>query len=104
MVRNPAAPDDSRSFERGRVEVVNTDQGAVARATLQPGWRWSEHVKPLMKTDRCEAGHFGYAVSGRMKVVMADGSEFEIGPGDLFSIPPGHDAWIVGDEPCVHVD
>ena len=78
--------------------------GAVGRATFMPGWRWSEHVKPIAKTDSCQAAHLGYFVSGRMTVVMDDGEELEYGPGDFADMAPGHDAWIVGDEPCVVVD
>lgn len=99
-------PDETRSFGAGtgKLELVDSGQGLVGRATFQPGWRWSEHVKPLQGTDSCEAAHLGYYVSGRMRVVMDDGEEMEFGPGDFAAIPPGHDAWIVGDEPCVVID
>jgi quercetin dioxygenase-like cupin family protein len=76
----------------------------VGRGVLEPGWRWSEHVQPLAGTDSCEASHTGYVLSGRMRVAMADGVEGEAGPGFAFVIPPGHDAWVVGDEPCVFLD
>ena len=79
-------------------------RGAVGRATFLPGWRWSEHVKPIAKTDSCQAAHMGYFISGRMKVVMDDGEEMEFGPGDFAIMAPGHDAWTVGDEPCVVID
>jgi quercetin dioxygenase-like cupin family protein len=100
------APEETRPFEAGmgKVELVNTDAGPVGRATFQPGWQWSKHVRPIAQTDSCQAPHMGYFVSGRMKVVMDDGQETEFGPGDFSVIPPGHDAWIVGDEPCVVVD
>ena len=100
------APDEVRPFEgdSGQLELVNTKGGAVGRATFKPGWRWSEHVKPIAKTDSCQAAHLGYFVSGRMNVVMDDGEEMEYGPGDFGLIPPGHDAWIVGNEPCVVID
>jgi quercetin dioxygenase-like cupin family protein len=100
------APEEIRPFmdEMGKLELVNLDAGPVGRATFLPGWRWSEHVKPIAKTDSCEAAHLGYFVSGRMNVVMDDGQEMEFGPGDLAVIPSGHDAWIVGDEPCVVID
>ena len=99
-------PDETRPFEagKGKLDLVNTDNGPVGRARFEPGWRWSEHVKPIAKTDSCEAAHAGYVISGRMKVVMNDGTEDEFGPGDLMICPPGHDAWIVGDEACVVVD
>jgi quercetin dioxygenase-like cupin family protein len=99
-------PEETRPFEdnMGKLELVNCDAGPVGRATFQPGWRWSEHIKPIAKTDSCEAPHMGYYVSGRMKVVMDDGQEAEFGPGDFAVIPPGHDAWVVGEEPCVVID
>jgi len=99
-------PDETRPFEEdmGKVEVIDTAEGVVGRATFQPGWRWSEHVKPIAGTDSCQAAHTGYFVSGRMKVVMDDGEEMDYGPGDFAVMAPGHDAWIVGDEPCVVID
>jgi quercetin dioxygenase-like cupin family protein len=103
---NLDAPEETRLFEddMGKLELVNIDAGPVGRGTFQPGWRWSEHVKPIAKTDSCEAAHMAYYVSGRMKVVMDDGQEAEFGPGDVAVIPPGHDAWTVGEEPCVLID
>jgi quercetin dioxygenase-like cupin family protein len=100
------APEETRPFEdgMGKVELVNVESGPVGRATFQPGWRWSEHVKPIAKTESCQAPHLGYYISGRMRVVMDDGQELEFGPGDFAVIPPGHDAWTVGTEPCVVVD
>ena len=98
------APDDVRTFEKGRLELVNIGGGVVGRLTLEPGWRWSEHVKPLAKTDWCEAPHFQYHAAGRLHIVMADGSELDAGPGDVTALPSGHDAWVVGDEPAVMID
>lgn len=100
------SPEETRPFEggTGQLQLVNLEQGAVGRATFNPGWRWSEHVKPIAKTDSCQAAHMGYFVSGRMKVVMNDGEEMEYGPGDFATMAPGHDAWVLGDEPCVIVD
>jgi hypothetical protein len=86
------------------MEVVNIGGGVVGRVKLEPGWRWSNDVKPIANTDLCQAHHFMYQISGRMHVVMADGTEMESGPGDVAIIPPGHDAWVVGDEPVVGVD
>jgi quercetin dioxygenase-like cupin family protein len=104
--KNLDAPEETRLFEddMGKLELVNIDAGPVGRATFEPGWRWSEHVKPIAKTDSCEAPHMGYYVSGRMRVVMDDGQEAEFGPGDFAVIPPGHDAWVVGEDPCVVID
>jgi len=100
------SPEEIRKFEgdSGQLNLVNLDAGPVGRATFEPGWRWSEHVKPIAKTDSCRAAHTCYFVSGRMKVVMDDGEEMEYGPGDFAVMAPGHDAWILGDEPCVVVD
>jgi quercetin dioxygenase-like cupin family protein len=100
------SPEETRPFKdgKGQLELVNLDGGAVGRATFQPGWQWSKHVKPIAGTDSCEAAHCGYFVSGRMKVVMDNGEEMEFGPGDFATMAPGHDAWVVGDEPCVVID
>ena len=100
------SPEEVRPFEgdKGKLELVNLASGPVGRATFQPGWQWSKHIKPIAKTDSCQAAHVGYFISGRMKVVMDDGTEDEFGPGDLMICPPGHDAWIVGDETCVVID
>ena len=99
-------PDEIRPFEAGNGQAGGDQHrhGVVGRATFQPGWRWSEHVKPIAGTESCQAAHTGYFVSGRMKVVMDDGEEMEYGPGDFAYMAPGHDAWIVGDEPCVVID
>jgi quercetin dioxygenase-like cupin family protein len=99
-------PEEVRPFEegKGKLELVNLAGGPVGRATFEPGWQWSKHIKPIAKTDSCQAAHVGYFISGRMKVVMDDGAEEEFGPGDLMICPPGHDAWIVGDEACVVID
>jgi quercetin dioxygenase-like cupin family protein len=106
LVRVSLGSGELRPFKdgKGQLEVVTTDQGAVGRATFEPGWRWSEHVKPIAGTDSCEAAHTGYVISGRMTVQMNDGTTEDYGPGDFMVCPPGHDAWIVGDEPCVVID
>jgi len=98
------SPDEVRTFEKGRVELVKIAGGVVGRLTLEPGWRWSTHVKPVAKTEWCEAPHFQYQVAGRLHVKMVDGSEFEVGPGEVVALPSGHDAWVVGREPVVLVD
>jgi quercetin dioxygenase-like cupin family protein len=99
-------PDEVRPFEQnsGHLDLVITQGGAVGRATFEPGWRWSEHVKPIAKTDSCQAPHVGYVISGRMGVLMDDEGREEFGPGDVMIVPPGHDAWTIGDEPCVVID
>ena len=99
------SPEETRPFtDKGRLDVVKLGDVTVGRGVFEPGWKWSEHVKPLAETDSCESAHLGYMVSGRMKIVMDDATEVEAGPGDAVSIPPGHDAWIVGDETCVFID
>ena len=97
-------PDEIREFPRGRVEILKLDSGEIGRLVLQPGWRWSNDVKPIAGTDSGEVAHFQYQVSGRLGIKMDDGSEFIAGPGDITSLPSGHDAWVVGDEPVVVVD
>ena len=103
-IKDFRAPDEVRTFERGKVELVNIGGGVVGKLTLQPGWRWSKDVKPLVGTKWCEAPHFQYHASGRLHVQMEDGTEFEAGPGAVTSLPAGHDAWVVGDEPVVLID
>ena len=104
-LKNFDSPDETRPFEgKGSAAVVNIGGRTIGRGTFEPGWRWSENVKPIAGTDSCEVSHLGYCVSGRMKVFMTDGSEGECGPGDVIAIPPGHDAEVVGDEPCIFVD
>ena len=100
------APDEVRPFEggMGQIELVNTESGPVGRATFMPGWKWSEHVKPIAKTDSCEVAHLGYVISGRIKVVMDSGEEMEFTSGDFASMDSGHDAWVLGDEPCIIID
>jgi hypothetical protein len=98
-------PDEVRPFEgKGQAEVLMLAGRPVARATFEPGWRWSTNLKPIAKTDSCQVSHLGYCLSGRMKIMMDDGSEQEIGPGQAAAIPPGHDAEVVGDEACVFLD
>jgi mannose-6-phosphate isomerase-like protein (cupin superfamily) len=95
---------ETRTFNNGKAEIMKIAGGDVGRLTLQKGWKWSKDVKPVAKTEWCEAPHFQYHVSGRLHVKMADGSEFELGPGDVSYLPSGHDAWVVGEEPVVVVD
>lgn len=98
------SPDETRTFEKGKLELVNMKGGTIGRLTLFPGWKWSQHVKPIAGTKSCEAPHFQYHVSGRLRIRMDDGTEFEAGPGDVTSLPSGHDAWVVGNEPVVVID
>lgn len=102
--RSVESPDEVREFPLGRMDIVHIAGGEVGRMTLQPGWKWSEHLKPIVRTELCEAPHFQFVISGRLGVRMEDGRELEIGPGDVAVLPSGHDAWVVGDEPVVAVD
>jgi ethanolamine utilization protein EutQ (cupin superfamily) len=103
-VKNMSASTEVRRFGAGKIELVNIAGGTVARFTLGKGWKWSNDVKPMVKTEWCEAPHVQYVISGKFHVKMKDGTEFDIGPGDVASIPPGHDAWVVGDEPTVGIE
>ncbi len=103
-VKNFGHPDEVREFPHGRLELVKIGGVVVGRATLEPGWRWSESVQPIAKTDSCEAPHFQYHVSGVIRIRMDDGTEFDCHPGDVSLLAPGHDAWVVGNEPVVIVD
>ena len=104
-IKNFDSPDEVRQFEgKGQAKVVTVAGQVVGRGTFEPGWKWSENVKPIAGTDSCEVSHLGYVLSGRMLIHMDDGSEAEVGPGDVVAIPPGHDAEVVGDEPVEMVD
>jgi len=102
--KNLSSPDETRTFNKGKLELVTLSGVKFSRVTFEPGWKWSESVKPIAKTDSCQVNHVGYVVSGQMVVRMDNGDEQEYGPGDTYIIPPGHDAWIVGDETYVGVD
>jgi quercetin dioxygenase-like cupin family protein len=97
-------PDETRTFERGRLDLLDVGGAQIGRLTLEPGWRWSDHVRPIAGTEWCEAPHFQYHVAGTLRVRMVDGTEFDACPGDVTALPSGHDAWVVGDEPVVVVD
>ena len=99
------APEETRTFvDKGHADIVHLGIGDVGLGTFEPGWRWSEHVKPIAGTDSCQVAHTGYVVSGSMTVRMDDGTELTVKPGEAFHMPPGHDAWTVGDEACKLVD
>lgn len=91
-------PDETRSFDKGKLDVVHLAGSTAARATFEPGWRWSTSVKPIVGTDSCQGHHVGYVLSGALHVVTDQGDEIDIGPGDVYELLPGHDAWVVGDE------
>src|SRR5215207_7448579 len=100
------SPDETRPLAagKGRVDIVQLGGVTVGRGVFEPGWRWSEHVKPIAGTESCQASHVGYVISGRMRIKMDDGTEREVGPGDAMVAAPGHDAWTVGDEACIALD
>jgi hypothetical protein len=104
-IKNVGSPEEVRQFAaHGHADVVDLAGHPVLLGTFEPGWTWSSDIKPIAQTDTCEAPHLMYCISGRMGIRMSDGTEGEIGPGDVASITPGHDAWVVGDEPCIAVD
>jgi hypothetical protein len=102
--KNLSTPDEARKFPKGLLELVTLGGVTFGRGTFEPGWRWSTSVQPLVKTSSCEAPHLQYHISGRLGVRMDDGSELEFGPGDVSLLPPGHDAWVIGNEAVVVID
>jgi hypothetical protein len=94
-------PDETRTPDKTKMDVLRLSGATVARITFQPGWKWSECIKPVAGTDSCQARHVGTIVAGRLYVVHNDGTEAEVAPGDAYVIEPGHDAWVVGDDPVV---
>ena len=102
--RSFGSPDETRSFDSGDLQLLRVGGSDIGLLRLQPGWRWSKHLRPLIGTDLCETPHFQYHVAGTLHIAMADGAEFDAKPGDVTLLPAGHDAWVVGDEPVVVVD
>jgi hypothetical protein len=103
-VKSLNKPEEVRTFDKGKLELVKIGGATVGRATFQPGWKWSESLQPLVKTKSCEAPHFQYHVAGTLRVRMDDGSEADCKAGDISLLPTGHDAWVVGNEAVVVVD
>jgi class 3 adenylate cyclase len=97
-------PDEIRRVEKAHIELVELGELTIGRAIFEPGWRWSEHVKPIVGTESCQVHHLGYVVSGQLHIEMTDGASMDVMGGDAFEIPPGHDAWVIGDEPWISVD
>jgi quercetin dioxygenase-like cupin family protein len=100
-VRRFETASDQRAFEKGRFDVIGLSGVTVGRARYEPGWRWSTHVGPAAGRSTCPVEHVCLVLEGRARILMEDGEEVEVGPGDLFHCPPGHDSWVVGDEPYV---
>ena len=97
-------PDEKRTPPNVTVEIVSFDGMSVTRATYATGWRWSEHIKPVVGTESCQLLHLAYVISGQMAIQMDDGTRLDFSPGDLIIAPPGHDGWVLGNEPCVMLD
>jgi len=98
------SPDETLPSAKSNFEIVNLGGMTIGRATVEPGWRWSEDEKPSAGTTSCQIPHLGYVIAGRMRFKMDDGAELEVGPHDVVVVPPGHDAWVAGDEPFVVLD
>lgn len=101
---NLSHPDESFHFDHGRAESLELGDLTVGRTTFQPGWRWSTHIKPMVGTDWCESRHLGYVLSGRIRVLMKNGTQTDLHLGDFFDIPAGHDAWVLGDDEAVTIE
>ena len=97
-VKNFESPDETREFPNGRGAIVRLATGSAAEAWMQPGWKWSESLKSIAGTESCQMHHVGYCLGGALHVVQDDGTELDIGPGSVYEIEPGHDAWVVGDD------
>lgn len=105
IVKKFTSPDETRPFRaNGRLDVLRIGDVTVGRGVFEPGWRWSTHVKPIAGTASCQAAHQTYVLAGRLHIAMDDGQEMDLEPGDYAVIPPGHDAWTLGDEACVMLD
>jgi|WetSurMetagenome_2_1015567.scaffolds.fasta_scaffold1448660_1 quercetin dioxygenase-like cupin family protein len=99
------SPDEIKHLGKGKVEIINLEEGTrIERVTLKPGWRWSHDARPVLGTPSCPSHHTLYLISGRLMILMEDGHQMELQAGDAAIIPSGHDAWVIGDEPCVMID
>ncbi len=101
IIKRFDSPDETRNFVKGKFELVRIGDMTIGRASYEPGWKWSEHVGRELGATSCQVDHVGLVISGHAKALMDDGSEIDLTPGDLFSIGPGHDSWVVGDQPYV---
>lgn len=104
QVKSLSHPDEVRTPDKTKVEIVRLEEATLGRFSFQPGWRWSECIKPVVKTDTCQLSHVGYAISGSITVKLKDGTQHTIKGGDSYTIPPGHDAWVEGKEPFVGIE
>jgi Cupin domain len=99
-----SSPDETVTFEKGKVEIAKVGDTTIGRGYFEPGWSWEKSIKPIAKTDSCQLPHTHYVISGRLKVALDDGTEEEFGRGDVAYVPPGHNSWVVGSEPLVILD
>lgn len=104
QTKNVSAPDEVRAFALGHMDIVSIGQATLGRAVFEPGWRWSDSIKPIVGTTSCEVAHVGYMIRGHMRVRMNDGTEYDGAAGDFVVFQPGHDAWVVGDEPVEYLE
>src|SRR3954470_9581698 len=102
--KSHATPDETRAPAKTRIEVVRLEGFTLGRFNFEPGWRWSECIKPVAGTDSCQASHVGYLVTGTLTIRLNDGTEQTIRAGESYTIPPGHDAWVVGADPVVALE
>ena len=102
--KNMSAPDETRNIAKGKIDFVKLEGFTFGLMTFEPGWKWSESIKPMANTDSCQVTHLGYQISGKLHVAMDDGTQEDFGPGDICLIPAGHNAWVVGEEQVVILD
>lgn len=104
LKKNLSKPDEVRNLSKSKIEVFRIGEFNAMRVTFQPGWKWSKDIGPTVGRDRCDTRHVGYVLSGKCRIVLSDGTQYDLGPGDLMEIPAGHDGWVIGSEPFVALD
>ena len=104
QTKSHSSPDEVRTPPKTRVEIVHLEGFTIGRFNFEPGWRWSECVKPVVKTELCQLSHVGYAVAGQLTIRLKDGTQKTIGAGESYAIPPGHEAWVEGKQPFVGIE
>jgi len=102
--KNMNSPDETRTFDKGKLELTKIGDTSIGKMYLERGWSWEKCIKPIVKTQSCQASHTQYVISGRIRIKMNDGNEEEYGPGDLAHITPGHKAWVVGNDPYTGIE
>lgn len=104
QVKSHNTPDEKRRPDKSEIDIVSVGDYTIGRFSFEPGWRWSDCIKPVVQTDSCQNNHVGFCVSGKLTVETTDGGRIDIAAGDSYTIPPGHDAWVEGGEPFVCVE